>query len=752
MAPFREELAKKYSELSRPSASPCPCEVLPFFQQSLSELGAETHKDQDPLGNVTTFEYDTQGNLVAITDPEQNLRPAAERLKTRITYNSFGQPITTTDPLGNTTTFEYDSVGNLTAIVDPLGNRTTRTYDTVSRLVTQTDPRGKVTRFAYDPLNRLTQIRDPLAGTPAFSYDPNGNLTAVTDARGSTTTHTYDTMDRLLTRTDPLGRGESYQYDPMGNLTQFTDRKNQGSTFVYDALNRRTRATFGDGAFTEFVYDAVGRLTSATDSLTGTITEEYDVLNRLFRETTPQGSIQYAYDANGRRTQMTVNGQAPVSYAYDAVSRLTQLAQAPLAPVDIQYDATGRRTLLRLPNGVTTAYDYDAASRLTRLAYTSPSALLGDLTYTYDPAGNRTAVGGSFARTLLPDPVTSASYDAANQQLAFGNKSMAYDLNGNLVSLTEPTGSTTFTWDARNRLVALGGPTTGSFAYDVQGRRIHRDLGGELREYQYDGVDAVRERINGADTSYLRTLGIDEAVCRIAPEGTEYYLADALSSTLALADGAGTISTSYTYEPFGRTVASGLSSRNPFQFTRRENDGGEMYYYRARYYSPGRSRFLSEDPRYSPLLQTKKCQSAYNPSVSRYVDIDGNLGSLMAFGFYQEAVPALGPNPQQLHLYTYANDNPVNRVDPMGLWAVFKQKEGCDVVGGRGGFFDSPCAKECCNEHDRCYEEAIGFCTALSWIDSPNIWDISCKVCNAVVVKCLFNAYVNSGGSGRKNC
>ena len=61
-------------------------------------------------------------------------------------------------------------------------------------------------------------------------------------------------------------------------------------------------------------------------------------------------------------------------------------------------------------------------------------------------------------RTLLPDPVAASSSDAANRQLAFGEKTMTYDANGNLASIVEPSGMTILTWDARNRLIDLNGP------------------------------------------------------------------------------------------------------------------------------------------------------------------------------------------------------------------------------------------------------------------------------------------------------
>ncbi len=584
----------------------------------------------DPLGNRTTFEYDAQGNLVAITDPEQNTKPEAARLKTRITYNQFGQPISTTDPLGHTTTFAYDSVGNLSRIGDPLGNTTTREYDQVSRLVrqldprgkptafeydalnrlmsveydlvsrllAQTDPRGKGTTFTYDALNRLTLLMDPLGGLTQFTYDGNGNLLTVTDARGSVTTHTYDVMDRLSTRTDPLGRQETFTYDPLGNLVSTTDRKGQQTVFTRDALGRRARAVFANGAVATFTYDSAGRLVEADDTTDPhrPIMRAYDPLNRLLSETTALGTVTYQYDALGRRTQMTVSGQAPIAYAYDAASRLTQLVQEPLAPVTLQYDAAGRRTLLTLPNGVSTGYQYDVASRLTALIYRNALGPLGDLQYTYDPAGNRIGVEGTFARTLLPDSVTPASYDAANQQLAFGGTSMTFDANGSLLTQTDSTGTTTYTWDALNRLVGIAGPAvSASFAYDALGRRGSKTLNGLKFDYQYDGVDVVRELKEGNEDFYLRALVIDEVFSRTQMSGVEYYLSDALGSSLALTDATGSLRTTYTYEPFGRTASTGSLSASPFQFTGRDNDSPGLYYYRTRYYDPARGRFMTED-------------------------------------------------------------------------------------------------------------------------------------------------------------
>jgi RHS repeat-associated protein len=544
-------------------------------------------KITDALNHVTEFTYDpANGNLLTTKDPLNHV--------TTITYNTFGQPTTVQGPIASEppTAFAYDANGNLQTTTDPLGNATQWAYDQVSRLVNLTDPRQLQTQFRYDGLNRVTEIANARQGITRFGYDFNGNLLSVQDAKAQPTTYTYDSMDRLGTRKDALNRQESYQYDPAGNLTQFTDRKTQQATFQYDALNRRTRADYADGSFTTFTYDAIGRLTRATDSASGAIDFFYDILDRLILEVTPQGSVAYEYDAIGRRTKMTVAGQAPVTYQYDAASRLTQVAQGSLI-VGIGYDAAGRRTSLTYPNGTNTTYTYDNASRLTTITHNGPTGVIEALTYNYDAAGNRTSLTRNNATaSVLPAAVASATYDAANEQTQFAGLTLTYDLNGNLTN----DGTNTYVWDARDRLVGISGGTTASFLYDPYDRRVSRTINGSVSTYLYDASDIIQEFGSGAmGATYLRSLDIDEPFVRQTASGDEYYHADAIGSIQATTNGGGAAAATYGYEVFGKTVISSPST-NPIQFTGRENDGTGLYYYRARYYSPSFHRFIGEDP------------------------------------------------------------------------------------------------------------------------------------------------------------
>jgi RHS repeat-associated protein len=440
-----------------------------------------------------------------------------------------------------------------------------------------------------------------------FVYDSNGNLLSVTDANNHLTQYTYDNMDRVQTRKDALLNQECYGtfsggvcqangYDGNGNLVQFTDRRGKVAKFSYDGLDRMTFAGFGWTSGTNYestvtyTLDGGNRLRTAVDSISGTITRNYDNLDRLTSDATPQGTVSYTYDNAGRRASLTVPGQSVVNYSFDSANRLTQITQGS-ATVLLSYDADNRRTSLMLPNGVVATYSYDNASQLSGITYASGSTVLGNLTHGYDLNGRRLKVGGSYARTNLPNAVSATNYNANNQLTTWGTANLFYDLNGNMTS----DGTHSYSWDARNRLNQIDTGNTASFTYDPLGRRVTKNILGTSTTFLYDRANAVQEVIGGTNTANSLAGGIDEYFQRTDSAGSRNFLTDALGSTVALTDSTGTTQTSYTFEPFGNTSVSG-STTNSFAYTGRELDPTGLYFYRARYYNSQLQRFISEDP------------------------------------------------------------------------------------------------------------------------------------------------------------
>lgn len=610
-------------------------------------------KITDALQHVTTMTYDTNGNLLTTTTPDNKT--------TTFTYNAIGKPLSVTDALNNTTTMAYDTSGNLTRVTDPLGNFSTMAYDNLSRLITMTDANGKSTLYNYDVAGRITNVTDPLQNNTRYSYETGGKLSQVVDAKSRDIRYDYDGRGRLVKMTDQLGRLETYTYDTSDNLASVTDRKGQVTTYTYDSMNRLTQATYADGSYTSYTYDTAGRLMSITDSVSGTISYTYSgtgcgsgcsmMPDKVASETTPLGTVNYTYDAIGRRSSMTVTGQPAVNYGYDAGGRLNDintLIAGVVKDFTIAYDGLGRRSSVTLPNGVTSNYSYDNASHLLNLEHKNPvNQVLESLTYTYDAVGNRINMNRPSVSLPLPQPASNTSYNEANQMLTFNDKNITYDANGNMTSVTNTCGATNYTWDARNRLIGITGfkadcsPLSASFGYDALGRRIEKIINGRTTRYLYDGLDIVQEVENGLPAvNYIRTLNIDEPLARINADGAvRYYQQDALGSVIALTDDTGAIRTQYAYDPFGNVTITGEASDNPFQYTGRENDGSGLYFYRARYYSPELQRFVSEDP----------------------------ILKMSILSAQQKFKAMTAKNPLILNSYGYVVNNPLRYSDPEGL-------------------------------------------------------------------------------------
>ena len=163
------------------------------------------------------------------------------------------------------------------------------------------------------------------------------------------------------------------------------------------------------------------------------------------------------------------------------------------------------------------------------------------------------------------------------------------------------------------------------FKYDPFEMRICTSSSNVTGNYAQYG-DNLSEETSSSGTAvarYSQGLNIDEPLAMLRSSTASFYDADGLGTITSLANTAGALAQTYTFDSFGNLTASSGSLTNPFQYTARENDNETgLYYYRARYYEPATGRFLSEDPQ-------------------RY---------------------------EFTSFYSYVGDNPVLWQDPLGLW------------------------------------------------------------------------------------
>jgi RHS repeat-associated protein len=664
-------------------ATPDPQTVRYAYDGPFNQLSTVT----DALGKVTRYDYDDRGALRKVTDPLGRA--------TTFTVNDAGQVTGVADPLGKTTTTTY-SLGDVVSVTDPLGRMQQTAHDAAGRVVAATDPLGNATTTRYDVLGHPVTVTDPLGRTTTFEYDANGNRTKLTDPRSGVTSFTYDNADRLETVTDPLGRVERYGYDGNDNLTRVTDRRGLVSITDYDPLNRASQVRYGVSGNTEesrtgYTYDAGNRLTKLTDTAgttTRTVTYTFDDLDRLTDVSEPGGGFHSTYDLAGQRRTRT--GGGGIGYEYDDTGKLRKLTRDG-KDVTLGYDDAGRLTTVGLPYGYQQTYDYDDAGQITAITYRHGDQILGTLNYRYDETGRRTAYGGSFARLTLPQPIGSATYDAANQLTTLNGVSYTYDNDGNLTS----DGVTGYTWNARDQLLNLSRPgLTASFSYDPLGLRDGKTVAGNSRQYVNDGVNPAWETASSGETGMVDG-GVDQQFTRHAPDGTSrVVLTDALGSAVALGDESGALTAEYTYDPFGHVSVTGSDGGHEYRFTGRNDDGTGLYYYRGRYYSPTQQRFISRDP--------------------------------------------TGFEAGDTNLYAYVGNDPVNLVDPSGTQAK-DPGQAAQTGKRRLPATDDPWRKYQEFVTGRKYEESWvvngrrvevdgrrnGYIVEAKWTGNPNQWSSS---------------------------
>ncbi|MEO0564874.1 MAG: RHS repeat-associated core domain-containing protein, partial [Chloroflexota bacterium] len=424
-----------------------------------------------------------------------------------------------------------------------------------------------------------------------------------------------------------------------GNANKSADAGEWVANFEYtlDKAGNRIEAT------ERFDLDDDGELadlaaTDDTADLKQTFYWEYDALNRLVAEV-------YDLDSGfaGDNTEDYI-----ATYGFDLASnRLSEQVDTDPSSGDISDFLTEpENTTLSFEE--TTAYTYDANDRLL-------SELKGD--------------GGTFTNIVY-------EYGSSNSETT---QTAKITRNGSTIGAGTYVEEVTFGYDAMGRMTSqtvdkytggsLDTSTTTTLAYNDSGIRVSKTVGGTTTTFLFDpmnptGYAQVLEESEGGTLTKTFTLGHDvltEAHHSGAGSGDPYTLLyDGHGSTRLLLNAAMQLAVNnpdatpgnsddraqvFNYDAYGTMLelasvvavigghsralaALAADAFTTFLYSGEHTNANGTQYLRARYYDPTSGRFNRLDP--------------WKGSIS---------------------------SPMTLHKYIYTNNNPINLIDPTGLFS-----------------------------------------------------------------------------------
>jgi len=236
------------------------------------------------------------------------------------------------------------------------------------------------------------------------------------------------------------------------------------------------------------------------------------------------------------------------------------------------------------------------------------------------------------------------------------NQVLAYDADG---ELTNDGAGRTFQWENGELTAVIQGAEETEYYYDGLGHRIclaNLDSGtyNYVNYYLWSGSQLCEE--------YTGEFGVLDRTKRFFPQGetisvdeelyeaTPYYFTrDHLGSVREVTDSTGTIQARYDYDPYGRKTLVQGTDFSDFGYAGmffEPTSGLNLTLFRA--YDPNAGRWLNQDPLASQPLSMM---------------FPGKDGTLMARPIPAELL--VSPN-----LYEYVGNNPINKVDPYGLWQI----------------------------------------------------------------------------------
>jgi RHS repeat-associated protein len=575
----------------------------------------------DENGVTTDLAYDSEARLTTIT-----VNPGTGQAVTSLTYDVVGDITQITRPNGAYLQYAWDNAKRLTAVQDNLGNSIqytrdnlfgitaltvndptstlrlsqTATFDEIGRLLTAVGSASQTWTGAYDKTNNLVSVTDPRSNVYQWAFDSVDRLISQTNEDSATLNLTRNGKDEVTNYSDPRSLSTSYVRDGFGDVIQRTSPDSGTTVYTYNALGKPTQITDGRSVVTNLTYDNAGRLltkqypastgediTISWDSTTG---GNYGV-GRVTEIDDASGSIQYTYNVLGQitREKKTTSGVVyTIGYAYDLDGKVTQITYPSGRIVSYGRDSTGRIS------GVTTkqssssssvtlasSLTYEPFGPLSGLTYGNGLVLSKTFTEDYLPdtivvqdtststvVVNRTyASGDSINITGITDNLTSArneayTYTASNRLQEgdgiWGTLVWTYDGVGNRTSEALTSGSTTtntYNYPSGNNLLSSltqSATTVRSFSYDGAGNVTADTRGSTAYSYAYNNRGRLAELDIGstvtADYTYdgLERLAI-RTTSNMTPTGTTQYVYDLGGHLIAEADSSGNTLTEYVW-------------------------------------------------------------------------------------------------------------------------------------------------------------------------------------------------------------
>ena len=614
----------------------------------LSRAKSLTIPDSDNSGEAaeTTTSYD--GYVTTITGPDN-----ANKSQKKVTKNYLDRIVQVEEKKSNstnnpwiTTTYEYDTVGNLVKITDDNGNETTMKYDMLGRKTKITDPDTGKTGFAYDANGNLTYQTDNAGNVIIFTYDELNRVTLKAHSsrdKSKPNGYKYESISndydvRNYCSSNCLGRPVSVSRSNSSGTISKTDYE------AYDEMGRAIKVSqthFDIQRTTEYTYDEGGRLTeiiypyphSTIESNKTKVTYEYHERTKLIKNVSSGGTIYGQipdYTADGNIIEITFGNDLKTDYTYYPNSRH-------LKKIDT---IKGNKNIMNLE------YTYTTRGNIATKSIDKQNEAEHTYNYTYDPLGRLTSakVGtdsltsyiyddiGNITSRTVGDDTYAYTYDAnrphavKNVRVDGKNYPYDYDDNGNLISgpdlglLSDGTrdGTRTFKYNKDNmpaKIVYMKPDDNCSIDphliqhiklyYDGAGNRIvkkvwdnHNHVGridyfGKILQ-EYTLKTSRNYSISHIFVGDLRIASVKKNIGLNTIKDTRYFHKDHLGSTGVTTDKDGNETNEAEYLPYG--YQDDASSSTDYLFTDQELDSEVgLYNYKARMYDPMIGRFTTAD-------------------------------------------------------------------------------------------------------------------------------------------------------------